>query len=172
MNPWRRYIIRLILAVLFLLFALLLNDVAADIDGRSDHRFILDLGDELEDDLSESERVSEDEDLEIFHQVPRKSEEGLREGREWENESEFEGDLIVDDVEEEEEVIEGFAETENYEDLYGGPEYNELPHCQQDKEDEGRPRSVGKNFFDLCYWFLILQLKDFSYFFVGINFCR
>ncbi|XP_042890006.1 eukaryotic translation initiation factor 2-alpha kinase 3-like isoform X2 [Penaeus japonicus] len=139
MNPWRRCIIRLLLAVLFLLFALLLNDVAAEVELRSDHKFILDLGHELEDELSENERVSEDEDLEIFQQVPRQSENPVF--PEWSSVEgdydEVEGDLIVeDDLGNESD----FMNTENYEDLYGGPEYNELPHCQNDGPDEERPR--------------------------------
>lgn len=145
MNPWRRCIIRLLLAVLFLLFALLLNDVAAEVELRSDHKFILDLGHELEDELSENERVSEDEDLEIFQQVPRQSETPVF--PEWSSVEgdydEVEGDLIVeDDLGNESD----FMNSENYEDLYGGPEYNELPHCQNDGPDEERPRLVKENF--------------------------
>lgn len=139
MTPWRRCIIRLLLAVLFLLFALLLNDVAAELELKSDHKFILDLSHELEDELSESERVSEEEDLEVFQQVPRQSESAIP--SKWssvESVDEVEGDLIVEDDPGNESE---FINSENYEDLYGGPEYNELPHCQNDGPDEERPRS-------------------------------
>lgn len=138
MTPWRRCIIRLLLAVLFLLFALLLNDVAAELELKSDHKFILDLSHELEDELSESERVSEEEDLEVFQQVPRQSESAIP--SKWssvESVDEVEGDLIVEDDPGNESE---FINSENYEDLYGGPEYNELPHCQNDGPDEERPR--------------------------------
>lgn len=140
MTPWRRCIIRLLLAVLFLLFALLLNDVAAELELKSDHKFILDLSHELEDELSESERVSEEEDLEVFQQVPRQSESAIP--SKWssvESVDEVEGDLIVEDDPGNESE---FINSENYEDLYGGPEYNELPHCQNDGPDEERPRLV------------------------------
>lgn len=133
MTPWRRCIIRLLLAVLFLLFALLLNDVAAELELKSDHKFILDLSHELEDELSESERVSEEEDLEVFQQVPRQSESAIP--SKWssvESVDEVEGDLIVEDDPGNESE---FINSENYEDLYGGPEYNELPHCQNDGPD-------------------------------------
>ncbi|XP_071513696.1 eukaryotic translation initiation factor 2-alpha kinase-like [Panulirus ornatus] len=145
MRQWRRYTTRLLLAVFLLLCVLLLSHVDAEWDGRADHRLLLDIGDELDDEVLETvedETVTE----EIFAGLSRQAEIPVRSN--WVGLNNdigldySEDDMLLVDVDEEDDLqLEPvLTSSEDYNEVYTRAEFDELPHCQQDAEDEEQHR--------------------------------
>ncbi|XP_042238217.1 eukaryotic translation initiation factor 2-alpha kinase-like isoform X2 [Homarus americanus] len=104
MNHWRRGIIRLLLAILLLLFVLLLTYVDAERDGD-------DVSEEILEASGYSRWVEVEDDLDY---------------------PEDDGDMIVVDVEDDDDLETMYSSPHEYEEVYSRPEFDELPHCPQD----------------------------------------
>ncbi|XP_064118578.1 eukaryotic translation initiation factor 2-alpha kinase 3-like [Macrobrachium nipponense] len=159
MDQRRLYVIKLIVALLFVLFMLLFSDVRAHSnddtrDPRRDHKVILDIADEIEGE-EEEEEVSqidtETDHMDILRQVSsdsRGSADGddFYEGDELSSDhSQFGEELYVEDYDDSLEPV--YAGPEDYDESYrtrpgSSPEYGELPHCKQEESGNGQPRSA------------------------------
>lgn len=152
MSQWRRHTTRLLLAVFLLLCVLLLSHVDAEWDGRADHRLLLDIGDELDDEVLQT---VEDEALteEIFAGLSQQAEAPVRSNWvEVKNDiglDYHEDDVLLVEVDDEDDLELEHVLVEDLQEVYQRPEFDELPHCQQEVEDEEDHR----------YWTMIYCLR-------------
>ena len=145
MDHRRLYVIRLIVCLLFVLFVLLFNDARAQANDeatrnpRDDHKLILDIADELLDEEA-SEFEADSEQLDLLRQVSADSQESrhVERPRAEDELAQLGDEMFVEDDDDLEHVG-----PEEYDEPFrsnAGPEYEELPHCNQEKTGDDLPR--------------------------------